>query len=103
MENIGTKVAIFRVEKFEKKKEDDIKHRVAIHVNNALKSGLPISSKDVPSWLYRHEKIDIQKSSLHNWEITWKRLKKEEYRREKEYVIEQRFLCLKEMNKELKV
>ena len=87
--------------------EEEIKLNMVAHLKDALNQGTPISSKDIRSWLEEDEGIELHKTTLLNylqkWGITWERLRKEEYRKERDYVLAQRLTFLKEIEAELKV
>jgi len=87
--------------------EEEVKQSVVSQLKQALDQGIPISSKDVRSWIEEDKQIDIHKTTMLNylwkWGISWERLRKEEFRKERDYVLAQRCTFLKEALKELTI
>lgn len=88
-------------------KAEELKEDIVSEVKKSLEAGIPLSSKDIRAWLHEKENISMHKTTiwtyLRNWGISWKKLQQEEYRKERNYVIYQRHLFLKEVNEELKL
>lgn len=96
-----------KLAKINMEEEEDLKDDILRHVKNSLQSGKPVVSKDVRAWLSHQRGIDVSKTTilnyLHNWGVDWGRTKVQEYRKEREAVLIQRYEFLHDMVEELNV
>lgn len=85
--------------------EEEIKDMVVKDLKTNLELGVPVSSKDVKSWLKESHDISLSQRTmlryLKNWEINWKRLRVEEYRKAREAVFIQKQEFLRHMVEEM--
>jgi len=87
--------------------EEEVKESAVQHIKENLENGIPISTKDLRSWINEEQGIDLNKSTawryVSNWGISWKKLQQEEYRKERNYVLTQRLIFLREVNREMNI
>lgn len=80
--------------KFSQREEETIRTEIVENLKNDLEKGVPVSSKNIRAWLKEQKNIDISVPTLYtylrSWDISWRRLKSEEYRKERESVLLQK-------------